>query len=165
MIDQPEIPAEVARRRSELAALMPASHASVGTFGAEALKAAALISGGSAAALMAFLGALLSKDQFELASWLPWSLQMFVGALISACFASGASYLAQYMCGRAVIEAKESLDTPPYEDSRLISIYQRAGFWLQLLAIALVVATYVMTIEGYRAVYRAIEIVGFRPIH
>ena len=163
MPDEPS--AEISKLRSELAALIPASHNSVVMFGAEALKAAALISGGSAAALMAFMGALISREQYGLASWLPWSLQMFVGGLVCACVATGISYLAQFMHGRALVEAKENLESPPFEYSARVRIYQKAGALFQLVAVALVITTYIVTILGYLAVYRAIDAVGFHPLH
>ena len=68
-------------------------------FGTEALRAAALITGGSAAATMAFMGSLIANRNVELASWLPWSLEMFVAGLFCTCLATAASYPAQLFYG------------------------------------------------------------------
>lgn len=155
---------DIERIRSHVASLIPVSHGSVITFATEALKAAALISGGSAAATMAFMGALLSARQYELASWLPWSLRMFVAALFCTCVATGLSYLAQLLYGWTLMSAKWALEPPPFHiPARHQGLKHLAGLAFQAGAVLAVVAAYLLVLVGYLAAYRAIVTVGFHP--
>lgn len=131
-------------------------------YGVEALKSAALISGGSAAGLLAFMGALVAHDHGDIAAWFPWPLSRFVVALLCACLGSGSAYFAQ-LCFTQSLGKHEKIWTPPYiVDGTAYRRWCRSGLLFQGLTIILVLASYTALIIGYLATYRAISIVGFR---
>lgn len=131
------------------------------TYGTEAMKAAAFIAGGSAAALLAFMSALVGKDQLVLASWLPWPLAAFVISLFFACVASSISYLTQLCYNNSRATEKLTWKWPYSEETKISLAYNWAGRILHVLAILAMLGSYITLIVGYLAAYRAITEVGF----
>ncbi|CAM5776906.1 hypothetical protein LMIY3S_05768 [Labrys miyagiensis] len=128
--------------------------------GVEALKAAALISGGSAAGLLAFMGALIAHDRAGVAAWLPWPLSRFVVALLLACIGSGTAYFAQFCLTQGLAHHEKTWIHPYIAESATYPAWRAGGLLFQGLTIGLVVAAYASLIVGYLATYRAISIVG-----
>lgn len=132
-------------------------------FGVETLKATALISGGSAAALLAFMGALVAHDQGGLAAWFPWPLSRFVAALVLTCLGTASAYLAQMCFTRSLAHHQKDWAYPYVVDTAGHDRWRRAGLVFQGLTIFLVLASYAALVVGYLATYRAITQAGFIP--
>lgn len=108
--------------------------------GQNALKTAFLMNGGATVALLAFLGKLSDQHQDKIAIFSS-SLIVFVVGVLAITVASGSTYLSQWF----------------YAGSE--SWKQKTGFWLNILAIALGLASYGLFIWGAIRAYKAF--IGF----
>ena len=129
----PDAEAQRAHDRADkaLVAMFPATM----SFAVEALKAPALINGGSAAAMLAFIG----TGRQAVTSDTILGLRLFAFGLLSAALATGASWESQHFylaSGKKAVRAQ----APPYvvEDAPL----RRWGNTARLLAVILVLAAY-----------------------
>ena len=116
-------------------------------FGVETLKATALISGGSAAALLAFMGALVAHDQGGLAAWFP-GRQPFRGRT-----GVDVPWHRQRLSGADVLHAQPGRAPEDFlsyvVDTAGHDRWRRAGLAFQGLTIVLVLASYVALVVGY----------------
>ena len=109
---------------------------SVISAGQNALKTAFLMNGGATVAILAFLGKLSDQHQDKIADFSA-SLVVFVIGVLAISMASGSTYLSQWF----------------YAGSE--SWKQKTGFWLNILAISLGLASYGFFIWGTMRVYKA----------
>lgn len=150
------------RSHDDQARSLAAMQAAVIRLGSEALRVAALASGGSAAAMLAFICSLVAHGNAELASWLPWSLRAFVIALLCACVGFGTTYFAQLFHTGALKRQTYVWEYPYVENAPGSASRARLGTTFNLLTAMLTIASYVALAVGYLAAYRAIGIVGFK---
>ena len=108
--------------------------------GQSALKTGFWMNGGATVALLAFLGKLSDQHQDKIAVFSS-SLIIFVIGVLAISMASGSTYLSQWF----------------YASSE--SWKQKTGFWLNILAIALGLASYGFFIWGAIRAYKAF--IGF----
>jgi hypothetical protein len=127
-----------------------ASFTGVITYGAEALKGAALINGGSAAATLALISQTLEKHK-ALAGAMIGPLRLFGMGLLAAALASGVSYFSQMFFTRVAVFTDLTYHPPFVELGPEATTRLRIGRGLQGLAIILVFAAYCLAL-GYCAV-------------
>ena len=108
--------------------------------GQNALKTAFLMNGGATVALLAFLGKLSDQHQDKIAVFSS-SLIIFVIGVLAISMSSGSTYLSQWFYAS-------------YESWK-----QKTGFWLNILAIALGLASYGFFIWGAIRAHKAF--IGF----
>ena len=108
--------------------------------GQNALKTAFLMNGGATVAILAFLGKLSDQHQDKIAIFSS-SLIVFVVGVLVITVASGSTYLSQWF----------------YAGSK--SWKQQTGFWFNILAIVLGLASYGLFIWGAIRAYKAF--IGF----
>jgi hypothetical protein len=151
--DHPEHAAEAFHERH--AALLVTAHESTISFGKEAMKAAVLLSGGSAAAVLAFMAQVTVKaDLFRgLSNALAW----FVAGLIMACLASGSAYLAQMYYGTAGRNQQYAFDPPFVIDTPESIQNNRFGRLFHWATALLCIAAYLSVICGFWLSYSALK--------
>ncbi|MET0181274.1 MAG: DUF6680 family protein [Caulobacterales bacterium] len=117
---------------------------SVLTFGDSALKAAAILNGGAAVAMLAFIGAMLTSDRSLLSGYssLADILTVFGFGVLCSTLASGASYCAQIFYEIAHSENRLDWTHPFIHETPKVRLRSRIGIVFQVLAIGLVVMSY-----------------------
>ena len=94
-------------------------------FGLTALKAAMLINGAAAIAILAFLGALASGElEFVVVTRFARALLLFVLGTLIAAFSAGSGYLSQY----------HSLGVPSGQPAKRARFFQKITIYLVLVA-------------------------------
>ncbi|KTS10773.1 hypothetical protein SB2_12125 [Methylobacterium radiotolerans] len=122
------------------AALFPA----VANFAVEALKAAALVNGGSAAAMLAFIGT--GRQPVTLDTIL--GLKLFGVGLLIAAAASGFAYLAQFSYVVAMQKLTYTWDHPFVVETPASKWANRAAVAFHLVGVACVAVAYGCAVAG-----------------
>jgi hypothetical protein len=117
------------------------------SLGTEALKAGALINGGSAAAILAFFSQVYIRDR-ALAHDLVWALGAFGIGLFMAASATGFSYFSQLLYGRSMAGQELAWEPPFVHDTKASKLCLRVGLWFQALAIATSTSAYLLAFIG-----------------
>jgi hypothetical protein len=125
-----------------------AGHSSVIDFAKEALRTATLVSGGSAAATLAFISG-NAKAVNSSSHTIVYALTLFAIAVFSAGVGTGFSYLAQYRYGFAGGMVQFISERPFVEDTVASSALRESGNVWRMLAIACVVVCYLAVFGGY----------------
>jgi len=116
--------------------------------GQTAIKAALLINGGAAVAILAFIGTAINNGtDNSLLLKLCFSMVMFIGGVLSVAIASGITYLAGLVNG-VVID-------PDRSDKRTLNYWLMLWWILNIIAIILVVIGYVLFAAGSLNAYCA----------
>lgn len=118
-------------------------------YGKETMKSLLLLSGGSAAALLAFIGHLATSDMKESAKGLAWPLSIFVVAAVFAVGGLGFSYLSQgkgYLAQITLLLGRDN--------NLCKSIWRGAYFWM-FLAILCVMISFAGCLGGVWWAYQA----------
>lgn len=118
-------------------------------YGKETMKSLLLLSGGSAAALLAFIGHLTTSGMKESAKGLALPLCVFVVAAVFAVGGMGFSYLSQGKGYQAQLVLLLSRD-----NKRSDSVWREAYIWLGL-AVLCVFASFVGCLGGVWLAYQA----------
>lgn len=122
------------------AALFPA----VANFAVEALKAAALVNGGSAAAMLAFIGTGRQPVTLDTIR----GLELFVTGLLIAAVATAVSYLAQFFYLREMQELSHVWDHPFVVATPTSKRANRTAAAFHILGVVLVLSAYGCAIAG-----------------
>ena len=135
--------AKIAHENRSKASL--AAPALVITFAVEALKSAILINGGTAGALLAFVGQKGIRAQPGLGEAFYW----FAGGLLAGAFATMFSYLAQY-CYAGVIRSYECVWEWPYvKDTPAHTHWMRAAGTFHVLGLVAVAGSFGAAVRGF----------------
>lgn len=114
------------------------------SMGSEALKSATVINGGSAAAILAFIGT--GRQAFT--SGIATGLKCFGVGLAAATFATGVSYVAQFLYARE-LEARRPVGDPPLvEETEKSRRFKQWGFWVHGAAILSAVTAFILAVIG-----------------
>src|SRR5215207_1420976 len=130
--------------RKQITAMLP----SVITFAAEALKSAALINGGAAAATLALISQIID-DKKSLAANMISSLRLFGIGLLLAVAAAGASYFSQLSFQAASVKAELIWEYPFVKPNSIAQRWQCAGLSFQVIGILLVLSSYILALIGF----------------
>ncbi|TXN40693.1 hypothetical protein FV232_24645 [Methylobacterium sp. WL30] len=114
------------------------------TFGSEALKAAALINGGSAAAMLAFIGTGRQPVTLDTIQ----ALRLFGFGLFAATAATGGAYIAQYLYQNATDFRSYHWEYPFVRVSKKSRIFLRLGIAFHLATMLLVFIAYSCAVTG-----------------
>ena len=118
-------------------------------YGKETMKSLLLLSGGSAAALLAFIGHLATSGMKEAAKGLAFPLCIFVFAAVLAVGGLGFSYLSQGKGYQAQIVLLLSRD-----DKNSNRVWRRSYFWM-FLAILCIMVSFAGCLGGVWWAYQA----------
>ena len=121
---------------------------SIITFASEALKAAALVNGGAAAASLALVSQVIDKRP-ALAEAIIWPLRLFATGLLGAVVATGFSYLAQYCFQASGAKHELTWEHPWTKPMPSAAPWLRVGIGFQVAAILLVLSAYVLALVGF----------------
>lgn len=136
---------------------------SVISFGLEAIRTTALINGGAAIAVFAFLGALYGSENEAsrriIQALHPAAIYFSVGAIFSG-MASGWAYFAQYKYLDGHNEATLHWDHPHVRHGEKSELAERWGMFWHALCVAFVVFSYAATALGLWNAWGAMNIAG-----
>lgn len=142
------------RQHDDLTKLGMAYLTSAVTMSSDAIKAAAVVNGGPAAALLAFLGTGRTTPTWAYLA----SLAVFAAGFLCASFSSAFGYGAQLNYGNEQMEMKRSFDHPyaheteASEASRKRALrYHSLGFWFVMAAYGLAVLGMALAALGFKA--------------
>lgn len=117
----------------------------VSAFGVEALKSAVLINGGTAGALLAFVGQKGIISQPELSS----SLRVFAVGLLLGAIATGLAYVAQ-LCYTTGSQHYERLWEYPFiKYPPIHHRWNRVGIFFHVISVVLVILSYSSAVYGF----------------
>jgi len=134
------------------------------SLGTEALKAGALINGGSAAATLAFVSQTYGRDQ-SLALDLVWALATFGLGLFLAASATGYSYFSQLLYGRALARHELSWECHPFvRHTPSSKRCERWGLLFQASAIINSTTAYLLAFAGGWLVIAALSAAASRHV-
>lgn len=139
----------IKRQDESIMATLPQFTQGILTYGKETMKSLILLSGGSAAALLAFIGHLATSGMKESAKGLALPLCVFVVAAVFAVGGLGFAYLSQgkgYQAQTILLLVRDN------KHSDLI--WRRAYFWMAL-AILCVMVSFAGCLGGVWLAYRA----------
>lgn len=139
----------IKRQDESIMATLPQFTQGILTYGKETMRSLLLLSGGSAAALLAFIGHLATSGMKEPAKGLALPLCVFVAAAVSAVVGMGFSYLTQgkgYQAQLALLLGRD--------DNLYKSTWRGAYFWLAL-AILCVMVSFAGCLGGVWLAYQA----------
>lgn len=125
-------------------------------FGTEALKAAALVNGGSAAATLAFISQTIDKKQ-PLALALVGPIKWFAWGLLLSVIATGVAYVAQMCIATSWSKDEYSNEHPYIRETRATENWRDTGIVLQVLSIGLVILSYVFALLGFNLAANVLE--------
>jgi hypothetical protein len=136
------------RQHDEHGKQLAATFASIITFASEALKAAALINGGAAAASLALISQVIDKRP-SLAGQMISPLRLFAAGLLAAVVATGLSHLAQ-LCFQNYGAKHELLWHHPWtRPMPSAARWNGRGVGFQVAAIFLVLSAYILALSGF----------------
>jgi hypothetical protein len=122
--------------------------------GSEAIKASMLISGGSAAALLALFSQVVKEVTLKpLLPSLLLGLALFAGALFLSSAASGIAYFAQYRFAIEISPRAKVQEHPCVTDTPASKRAMSRGERYRAISVAFVIASYCLTAFGYGLVY------------
>jgi hypothetical protein len=130
---------EIEMRRTYALAALPQGMTGMFEYAAEAMKALILISAGSAAALLALIGHLVTEGRGDMAKALSFPLCIFMASAIFAAGSFGLSYLSQLYINQAYVYLclwKEKYSQEFQAVSKLNVLWQRLAIVLMLVAFA-----------------------------
>lgn len=114
------------------------------TFGSEALKAAALVNGGSAAAMLAFIGTGRQPVTLDTIQ----ALRLFGFGLLAATLATGGAYIAQFLYQNAIDARSFHWEHPFVRSNRRSRLFLRFGVGFHAATALLVIAAYGCAVAG-----------------
>lgn len=139
----------IKRQDESIMTTLPQFTQGILTYGKETMKSLILLSGGSAAALLAFIGHLATSGMKESAKGLALPLCVFVVAAVFAVGGMGFSYLSQGKGYQAQLVLLLSRD-----NKRSDSVWRETYVWLGL-AVLCVLASFVGCLGGVWLAYQA----------
>jgi len=142
-VERDEANAKIAheeRHKASLGASTP-----VITFAVEALKSAILINGGTAGALLAFVGQKGIQAQPGLGVAFYW----FAGGLLLGAFATAFSYFAQFCYAGAVRSYECTWEWPYVQNTPAHDRWSRGGTAFHVLGVLAVAGSFVAAVSGF----------------
>ncbi|MDR1378536.1 MAG: hypothetical protein LBJ36_05740 [Synergistaceae bacterium] len=131
---------EVELQRAYALSMLPVSTTGVFGYAAAAMKALILVNSGSAAALLALMGHLVTQNQGEAAKALGFPLCIFLVSAIFAAGSFGLSYLSQLYMNHTLVYLclwKEEYSKDYQRASKFNRLYQRLAIFTTLIAFGL----------------------------
>ncbi|MCJ2036421.1 hypothetical protein [Methylobacterium sp. J-068] len=114
------------------------------TFGSEALKAAALVNGGSAAAMLAFIGTGRQPVTLDTIQ----ALRLFGFGLLAATVATGGAYITQYLYQNAIDARAREWEYPFVRETKKSRLFARFGMGFHAVTALLVIGAYGCAVAG-----------------
>ena len=126
------------------------------------LRNCLLINGGAAVAILAFMGAVISKDagSHKIIGDIAGSLTYFAWGVIASVVALGLSYIVHFLTYKTATSQKKVWEYPYIVPGKDTAWWGRLKITLHLLAVALAVLSAVLFVIGLFAVKHAVTSFG-----
>lgn len=140
--------AELAHSRA--AAWIETTNSQTFESGNQALKAAGVVNGGAAVALLALIGNMVDKDATASISGeaIGFALLIFVAGVSASALASGGAYITNYLYVTAGTARTWDYEHPYVHHTRRSKVYEWSGAFFHVLSVLLVLFSYSSFLYG-----------------